>query len=108
MKLTKLNDLLEDSKTIKGKWELTPNHDLQYKSRGLDEEIKLSGTLIAAEASALVFAVTERQKDQKIVTSIHKLTGTWKANPQNQLVFDQFRGHVLNSSWNQQLSTCPQ
>ncbi len=88
MKLTKLNDLLEDDKTTKGKWELTPNHTLQYKSKDLDEEIKLSGTLIAAEANALVFAVTERQKDQKIVTCIHKLTGTWRANPQNQLVFE--------------------
>ena len=88
MKPTKLNALLEDSKTVKGKWELTPNHDLQYKSKDLDEEVKLSGTLIAAEASALVFAVTERQKDQKIVTSIHRLTGTWRANPQNQLVFE--------------------
>ncbi len=88
MKLTKLNDLLEDSKTVKGKWELTPNHDLQYKSKDLDEEVKLQGTLIAVEPTALVFAVTERQKDQKIVTSIHKLTGTWKANPQNQLVFE--------------------
>jgi len=88
MKLTKLSDLLEDGKAVKGKWELTPNHDLQYKFKDLGEEIKLSGTLIAAEASALVFSVTERQKDQKIVTSIHKLTGTWKANPKNQLVFE--------------------
>ncbi len=88
MKLTRLNALLEDSSTVKGKWELTPNHDLQYKSKDLDEEIKLTGSLIAAEANALVFAVTERQKDQKTVTSIHKLTGTWKANPKNQLVFE--------------------
>ncbi len=88
MKLTRLNDLLEAGKTVKGKWELTPNHDLQYKSKDLDEEVKFQGTLIAAEASALVFAVTERQKDQKIITRIHKLTGTWKANPKNQLVFE--------------------
>lgn len=88
MKLTKLSDLLKDGKTVKGKWELTPDHDLQYKSKDLDEEIKLQGTLIAAEANALVFSVTARQKDQKIVTSIHKLTGTWKANPKNQLVFE--------------------
>jgi hypothetical protein len=88
LKLTKLNELIEDDKIIKGSWQLTPNHEVQYKSDGQDEEIKLKGSLIAAEPDALVLSITQRQSNQKIVTSIVKLTGNWKANPQNQLVFE--------------------
>ncbi len=88
MKLTKLNQLIDDNQTVKGHWELTPNHEVQYKSNGKNEEIKFKGSLIAAEPDALVLSVTERQSDQKIVTSTLKLIGTWKANPQNQLVFE--------------------
>lgn len=88
MKLTKLSELLGEGKAVKGKWKLTPDHDLQYQAKDADEEVKLSGTLIDAEANALVFAVTERQKNQKLVTSLHQLIGTWKANPKNQLVFE--------------------
>ena len=88
MKLTKLNQLLEDGKVTKGTWELTPNHELQYRAEGLDEEIKFRGSLIATEPDALVFSITEKQKDQKIITSIAKLTGSWKLNPKNQITFE--------------------
>ncbi len=99
MKISRLNDLIEEGKTTKGKWELTPNHELQYKSKDQNEEYKLTGTLIAVEPGALVFSVTERQTDQKIVTSIHKLGGSWKLNPKNQITFEvekeQGRNDVL-------------
>ena len=88
VKLNKLNDLIEDGEAVKGRWEITPDHDIQYKKIGDDEEIKVSGSLVAAEPGVLVIGVTERQTNQKIVTSIYKLTGTWKANSQNQLVFE--------------------
>ena len=88
LKLSKLNQLIDDSKVIAGKWAVTPNHEIEYKSKGLNEEIKFKGSLIAAEPEAIVFSVTERQEDQKIVTSIHKITGTWRANAKNQLVFE--------------------
>jgi len=88
MKLSKLNQLIEDGEEIKGRWELDDNHEIQYKSEGKDEEIKVRGSLVAVEPDALVIAVTERQTDQTVVTSIYKLTGTWHANPKNQLVFE--------------------
>ena len=88
MKLTKLNDLIEDGEVVKGRWDITPDHEIQYKRDGGDEEVKVSGALVAAEPGALVIGVTERQTDQNIVTSIYKLTGSWKANPKNQLVFE--------------------
>ena len=88
MKLTKLNDLIEDGQVVKGRWEIASNHEVRYKKTGPDEEIKIRGSLVAVEPDALVIAVTERQTDQTIVTSIYKLTGTWHANPRNQLVFE--------------------
>ena len=88
MKLTKLNDLIEGGRGKKGRWELTSNHEVVYKSEGLDEEIRFMGSLIAAEPDALVLAVTERQSDQKVVTGLTKLSGAWKANARNQLLFE--------------------
>ena len=88
MKLTKLNQLLEDGQVIKGRWIITPNHEVQYRFEGKDEEIKVTGSLIAAEPDALVISVTEKQKDQKIVTSIVKLSGVWKLNTEkNRLTY---------------------
>ena len=88
MKPTRLDDLIEDSKTAKGRWSLTSNHELQYKAKDLKEEIKFQGSLIAVEPDALVIAVTQRQEDQKTVTRIVKLEGAWRANAKNQLVFE--------------------
>lgn len=88
MKLSKLNDLIEDDEKLKGRWELGPNHEVLYKKSGKDEEIKVIGSLVAAEPNALVIGITQRQTDQKIVTSIYKLSGSWKANSKNQLVFE--------------------
>ena len=88
MKLIKLNQILDEGNIVKGSWEITPNHEIQYKAEGKDEEIKVKGSLIAAEPIALVIAVTERQEDQNIVTSIHKIIGTWRADAKNRLVFD--------------------
>ena len=87
MKLNKLNQLLEDDQIVKGHWDLGPNHELQYRAEGLDEEIKLKGSLIAAEPDALVFAVTERQSDQKVTTKIARLTGAWSLDQKNRIIF---------------------
>ncbi len=98
MKLTKLNQLIENGEVIKGHWQLDDNHDLLYISDGPDEEVKCTGSLIAAEPDALVFSVTEKQKDQKIVTSIVKLSGTWKLNPKNQITFAVQKGMVKSDT----------
>ena len=88
MKLTKFNSPIQNGKIINGRWEITPNHEVLYASEGLDEEIKFKGSLIAAEPGALVISVTERQSDQKIVTSLVKLSGKWHVNPKNQILFE--------------------
>ena len=88
MRLTKLNELIEEGKGLKGQWFLSPDHELLYRADGFDEEYRFKGALIAAEPEALVFSVTERQSDQKIVTSLHRLSGRWRANPKNQIVFE--------------------
>ena len=96
MKLTKLNELIEDGEVVKGCWEITPDHEVQYKKNGADEEIKVNGSLVAAEPGALVIGVTERQTNQTIVTSIYRLTGAWKADPKNQLTFEVAREQGKN------------
>ena len=96
MKLTKLNELIENGKRLKGRWEIGPNHEIVFR-RGdpsgrpytaKDEEIKVRGSLVAAEPQALVIAVTERQSDQNIVTGLWKLAGKWRTDPKNQIVFE--------------------
>ncbi len=88
MRLTKLDDLIERSASTKGRWELTPNHEVQYKSQGKDEEFKFKGSIIAAEPDALIVSVTEKQSDQKVVTSLGKLQGSWKLDSKNRIVFE--------------------
>ena len=92
MRLNRLNQLIEDGKAVKGRWEITPNHEVQYRSAGKNEEIKIKGSLVAAEPDALVISVTEKQADQTIVTSIAKLSGKWRLDPKNRIVFEAERG----------------
>jgi hypothetical protein len=86
--VTALSDVLNDTKSKKGVWRLGPGHELQYKSRGKDEEVKLTGTLVAAEPGALVFSATAREANDTLVTGIHKLSGAWKLNAKNQITFE--------------------
>ena len=88
MKLTKLNDLTKDGEVVKGDWEITPNHEIRYKSKKKDEEFKFKGSLVAAEPDALVVSVTQRQSDQKVVTKIVKLAGAWRMDAKNRIVFE--------------------
>ena len=83
MKYKKLSDLQRDVETLKGAWELSPNHELVYKERraglgtsatealadrrtsGLenfaDKEATIRGSLVAAEPDALVVSVTVQE-----------------------------------------------
>ncbi len=89
MKLTRLNELITgDGQMIKGVWELTPAHELRYRSEGGREEINLRASLVAPESNALVISVTEKQFDQEIVSGVLKLTGTWMLDPQNRIIFE--------------------
>lgn len=91
MKLTKLNELIEDGEVVKGTWELLPGHMLGYRGRDKDEEYRLKAPIIAVEPDAIVAAATVRQDDQTVVTSILKITGRWKTDGKNRLVFEAER-----------------
>ncbi len=88
MKLTRLNQLEDNGRVVKGRWEIGPGHEVQYRAEGKDEEIKLKAPLLAAEPNALVIAFTEKQSDQKSVTRAAKLTGTWHLNAKNRVIFE--------------------
>ena len=88
MRITRLDDLPGINPQAKGRFELTPSHEVQYKSLGKDEEFKFKGSIIAARPDALVLSVTEKQSDQKVVTSLGKLQGSWKLDSKNHIVFE--------------------
>ncbi len=87
MKLGKLNQLIDDSNPLKGRWEITPNHEIRYRAENKKEEVSLKAPIVTAEPDALVVSVTERQEDQKIVTSLWRLTGKWGLDERNRIVF---------------------
>ncbi|MBI4431914.1 MAG: hypothetical protein HY592_00305 [Candidatus Omnitrophica bacterium] len=72
----------------KGRWKIGPNHEIRYHSEGKEEEFTLKGPLIGAEPNALLLALTEKQSDQKSVTSILKLIGQWRLDGKNRIVFE--------------------
>lgn len=88
MRISSFNELIEDGKKQKGRWFIGKSGELQYRSSGKDEEVKARAGVIAAEPGALVIALTERQTDQKSTTHLAKLTGSWKADARNRLVFE--------------------
>lgn len=88
MRITSLNELIEEGKKRKGDWRLAKNGDLQYRSSGKDEQIRLKAVPIAAEPDALVLSLTEKRSDQKAVTHLARLSGTWKTDARNRLAFE--------------------
>ena len=88
MKLTKLDELIDRDDETKGRWEITPSHEIQYKRIGKEKKIKVGGSLVAAEPNTLVIGVTKRQTDQTVVSSIYKLAGSWRLDPKNRIVFE--------------------
>jgi len=88
VKLKNLNQLIEENQRLKGRWELSPNHEVRYRSRDLDEEITFRGSLIAVEPDALMVSFTQGQTDQKVVRRIAALTGAWRLDSKNRIVFE--------------------
>lgn len=105
MKVTSLNELIQDGRRLEGEWVLGQDHTLLYRTDSKDEVFRARGSLIAAEPEALVFSVTEKQTDQRIVTSIHKLTGIWRLDTKNRITFEAVRESgrrdvlTLKGSW---------
>jgi hypothetical protein len=105
VKLTRLNDLIEDGEPVAGTWELLPGHTLGYRGKERDEEYRVKAPLIAAEPGALVAAATVRQDDQTVITRILKLSGRWRSDDRNRLVFEAERARgrtdqlTLTGAW---------
>ncbi len=71
-----------------GRWSLTPQHELRYRGEGPDEEIQIKGPVVAAAPEALIFSLTTRQTDHKVLTRLVSLSGAWKVNGKNQIIFE--------------------
>ncbi len=78
-----------------GKWELSPNHDLELilnktLSQADQERLTLRGKIISVENNSLAFEIIS-QRDGPIAAlqsfRILKLTGTWQADEYNRIVF---------------------
>lgn len=92
MKVSSLNDLVDNNGIVKGRWVLSQNHTIRYYESGKKEYSRFDGSLIAAEARSLIFAVTEKEAVQKSVASLLELTGVWQLNQKNQITFRVDKG----------------
>jgi len=88
VKLTSLNQIEEEGETLEGEWQLDKFHELIYRERGGKKEARLKGTLIEAEAGALVFSATVKESEKKTTTGLFKLTGDWRIDRKNRVVFE--------------------
>jgi hypothetical protein len=88
MKLTRLNELIEDGEVVRGEWELDRNHEVRYRVKGASEEVKLKASLFEVKPEALVLAVTQRKEKHRVTTSLLKLTGTWRVDGKNRILFE--------------------
>lgn len=94
MRHRKLNTLLNEIETSKGKWEITPHHEVVYTAKGPppeQKEVLVRGSLIAAEPEALVLSVSSKEDKKRTVTGLVKLKGRWKLDPQNRIQFEAKR-----------------
>jgi len=92
MKYKKLTDLQRDIETFSGEWELSPDHEVTYKERGLDKESTIKGSLIASEPDALVVSVTVQEDESHTTTGLVKLSGKWELDEKNRITFSVKRG----------------
>ncbi len=88
MKRTSLKQLIDASETSKSRWQLTPSHEVEYLLEGETEEVVLRGSLIAAEPDALVVSLSATSKNHRIVAETVKLSGEWKTDDENCLLFE--------------------
>ncbi len=89
MRINRLNQLIENGKTLKGRWTLGKNHEVLYRGEDeTEEEVRLKATLIAAEAGLLVLGLTQKKTDRRIETHLLKLSGIWQADSKNRLTFE--------------------
>lgn len=86
--LLSLNEFRRKNKAVKGRWELDSRHRLSYRAEDPSEKFEIQASLVAAEEGALVFSVAGKKEKGRQVTRLAKLSGTWRANDQNQIEFE--------------------
>ena len=97
MKLTKSQALKDkNGKLVKGAWQIDKKHEISYKSSGKDEAATIKATILDIEPGAIVLSHTAKQEDQKIVTTINRLNGLWRADGKNRLTFEVEREQGKN------------
>jgi len=77
---------------FKGNWTLTRGHDLRltlnkWRRQTFGDELTLKGDIIKVNARSLLFAVTQRTKENIASTYILRLEGWWLADKNNRLAF---------------------
>lgn len=89
--VTDLRDTLQPRRVLEGHWKLTDSHELALTLRETGERqrqtIYLKGSIMQAQANALVF--TLRQVDNERLHPAQRLTlsGRWQADDKNRLNF---------------------
>ncbi len=77
---------------FKGIWSLTRDHNLKltlnkWRRQTFGDELTLKGEIIKVGAHSLLFAITQRTKENVASTRILKLQGSWQADKNNRLTF---------------------
>lgn len=77
---------------LSGAWSLTKSHDLKFtvsaaNNRPASGEIMLSGGILEAKGDSLIFSLTTKTGAGARKTYIMQLTGVWRADRNNRLVF---------------------
>ncbi len=105
MRLDPFNRLIRGEELVEGRWALTKNHQLQYRRLGAEEELVLTGNLMAAEPNGLLFRLSEQSLDGEPVQQEFSLRGRWQADSKNRLSFwvDRRKGEqevlTLQGAW---------
>lgn len=87
MRLTTLNDLVHAGERVDGTWTLTSRHVLEYRRRGSDGTVALTGDLVGTEAAGLTVRVTGQSAGDELVGRQLTLRGRWQADVRNRLTF---------------------
>ena len=87
VRLTELNQLIRGREIVDGVWTLTGGHEIEYRRQNGEQEVLLSGNLVAAEETGLVIQVRERSTEQEVISRTLTLRGRWEADSQNRLTF---------------------
>ena len=77
---------------LRGRWSLTPKHDLQltldkWARQTFGDQLTLQADFISADKNSLLFSLTTRGKEGRADTYILKLEGRWQADKNNRLTF---------------------